>query len=106
MPPILVGKMVYIGCQLKALIGRKANPELVGPLCADPDLEWHYLSLLSLSQNKECRAALIDAIFFSKDHDLLRHRLVGPKFSLTENLLLCPNGPNVKPDVPDRHEDF
>ena len=56
--------------------------------------------------NEGCRAALIDTIFFSPDHEKLRHCLIGPKFSLTQNLLLCPNGPNVKPTTVNLTDEF
>ena len=91
--------MVYIGVKIKADITRTCNPKLQPPACSDTNYDWHYLSLLSLSLNKNCRAALIDAIFFSSDHEKLSHSLIGPKFRLTQNLLLCPNGPNVVPQV-------
>ena len=57
-----------------------------------------YLSVASLSFNDACRAAMIDAIFFSKQHTNLRSWVVGENLfthTFAMNPLLVPNGPNV-----------
>ena len=62
-----------------------------------------YLSVASLSFNDACRAAMIDAIFFSKQHTNLRSWVVGENLfthTFAMNPLLVPNGPNdVRPPM-------
>ena len=60
-----------------------------------------YMSVISLSVNDSCRAAMTHAIFFSKDHLELRESVAGVKLfrkTFMNNPLLVPNGPNWIPD--------
>ena len=98
--PLALGEMVYVAVAvdipLSALPHTSLLKQVTLPVHDDDDKCWHFFSIQSLTVNAACRSALIHAIFFSEAHMHLRECLVG-KFTLQKNMLLCPNGPNVKP---------
>ena len=66
------------------------------PYYAMQGRQWHYLSVTSLTLQAECRAALIEAIFFDESEGFLRKCVIGSSKVdyFTGNTLLVPNGPN------------